>query len=210
MIGFIVLTHSARNYKWNNDIADLRSLQFAVTHTLGFSVFTSRILATDLYQFHCNYNTYKVFKSNDNVQLIRFYLFSIIFNCRLKRLLQFWFQLTWDPRYIASGRSQRKHCFHRAWDRRYVASGRSQRKHCFHRYPNNTSVVACLLVAAGTCLQRRCLAMNMYSGSTLLAFRRHVTILRTTRWRCFKTLWLCMINRVQWEFILVEPMCRSV
>jgi hypothetical protein len=28
-------------------IADLRTLQFTVTHALGFSVFTSRILATD-------------------------------------------------------------------------------------------------------------------------------------------------------------------
>jgi hypothetical protein len=29
-------------------IADLHTLQFTVTHALGFSVFTSRILATDL------------------------------------------------------------------------------------------------------------------------------------------------------------------
>jgi hypothetical protein len=29
-------------------IADLYTLQFTVTHALGFSVFTSRILATDL------------------------------------------------------------------------------------------------------------------------------------------------------------------
>jgi hypothetical protein len=29
-------------------IADLHTLQFAVTHALGFSVFTSRIPATDL------------------------------------------------------------------------------------------------------------------------------------------------------------------
>jgi hypothetical protein len=29
-------------------IADLHTLQFTVTHALGFSAFTSRILATDL------------------------------------------------------------------------------------------------------------------------------------------------------------------
>jgi hypothetical protein len=29
-------------------IADLHTLQFTVTHALGFSVFTNRILATDL------------------------------------------------------------------------------------------------------------------------------------------------------------------
>jgi hypothetical protein len=31
-----------------NAIADLHTLKFTVTHTLAFSVFTSRILATDL------------------------------------------------------------------------------------------------------------------------------------------------------------------
>jgi hypothetical protein len=30
---------------------------------------------------------------------------------------------------------------------------------------------------AGTCLPSRCLAMNVYSGSTIPAFRRHVTVL---------------------------------
>jgi hypothetical protein len=35
-------------------IADLHSLQFTVTHALGFSAFTSHILATDLSQSHCN------------------------------------------------------------------------------------------------------------------------------------------------------------
>jgi hypothetical protein len=43
LIGFIVLIHSARNYKY----ADLHTLEFTVTHPLGFSVFTSRVLATD-------------------------------------------------------------------------------------------------------------------------------------------------------------------
>jgi hypothetical protein len=31
-----------------NTVADLHALQFTDTHALGFSVFTSRILATDL------------------------------------------------------------------------------------------------------------------------------------------------------------------
>jgi hypothetical protein len=50
------------------------------------------------------------------------------------------------------------------------------REHSFHRYPNNTSIVACLFVATGTCLPNRCLAMNVYSEFTIPAFRRHVTI----------------------------------
>jgi hypothetical protein len=35
-------------------IADLHTSQFTVTHALEFLVFTSRILATDLYPSHCN------------------------------------------------------------------------------------------------------------------------------------------------------------
>jgi hypothetical protein len=38
-------------------IADLHTLQFNVTHALGFSVFTSRILATDLSRSHCHFNS---------------------------------------------------------------------------------------------------------------------------------------------------------
>jgi hypothetical protein len=30
-------------------------IQFTVTHALGFSVFTSRILVTELKHFHCDY-----------------------------------------------------------------------------------------------------------------------------------------------------------
>jgi hypothetical protein len=47
MIWFIALIHSTRDYRWYNVIADLHTLQFAVAHALGFSVFTIRILATD-------------------------------------------------------------------------------------------------------------------------------------------------------------------
>jgi hypothetical protein len=39
-------------------IADIHTLQFTVTHALGFPVFTSRILATDLSQSHCNFKSY--------------------------------------------------------------------------------------------------------------------------------------------------------
>jgi hypothetical protein len=49
IIGFIdtLYTHfgTTGNY---SAIVDLHTLQFTVTHSLGFSVFTSRILATDL------------------------------------------------------------------------------------------------------------------------------------------------------------------
>jgi hypothetical protein len=45
------LIHTVRNYRQCSAIADLHTLQFTVTH----SVFTSRILATDLSQSHCNF-----------------------------------------------------------------------------------------------------------------------------------------------------------
>jgi hypothetical protein len=44
---------------------------------------------------------------------------------------------------------------------------------------NNISIVAYVFVGAGTCLPSRCLAVDV-SGSTIPAFRRHVTIRKLT------------------------------
>jgi hypothetical protein len=50
MIGYFALIHTIRNYRQYSAIADLHTSQFTATHThtltLGFSVFTTRILAT--------------------------------------------------------------------------------------------------------------------------------------------------------------------
>jgi hypothetical protein len=60
-------------------------------------------------------------------------------------------------------------------DPRYIASGRTQ---CRTPSPllqlQNTSIFACLFVAAGICLPSRYLAMNVNFGSTITAFRSHV------------------------------------
>jgi hypothetical protein len=49
MIGFIDTLYTPLGTTGNyRSIADLHTLQFTVTHTLVFSVFTSHILATDL------------------------------------------------------------------------------------------------------------------------------------------------------------------
>jgi hypothetical protein len=49
MIGFFETLFTQLGTTGNyNATADLYTLQFTVTHVLGFSVFTSRILATDL------------------------------------------------------------------------------------------------------------------------------------------------------------------
>jgi hypothetical protein len=50
---------STRTYKQYSAIADLHNLQFTVTHALGFSVFTSRILVMEL-------NSLTVTKSSNN------------------------------------------------------------------------------------------------------------------------------------------------
>jgi hypothetical protein len=54
MIGFI----ASRYYARYSAIAILHTFQFTADHTLGFSVFTSRILATDLSQSHCNFKSH--------------------------------------------------------------------------------------------------------------------------------------------------------
>jgi hypothetical protein len=58
-IGWLdLLTHYAnqrRTYKQWSAIADLHNLQFTVTHAKRFSVFTNRILVTELKQSHCDW-----------------------------------------------------------------------------------------------------------------------------------------------------------
>jgi hypothetical protein len=49
---------TVRDYRQYSAIAILHTSQFTVTHALGFSVFTSRILATDLSQSHCNFKSH--------------------------------------------------------------------------------------------------------------------------------------------------------
>jgi hypothetical protein len=49
MIEFIApYTFTTRDYRQHGAIAILHTFQFTVAHALGFSVFTSRVLATDL------------------------------------------------------------------------------------------------------------------------------------------------------------------
>jgi hypothetical protein len=62
MIGFIG-TSVAISLKYNqySAIADFRNLQFTVTHALGFSIFTSRLLAPDLNTETSASNHYEAF-----------------------------------------------------------------------------------------------------------------------------------------------------
>jgi hypothetical protein len=54
-IYFVLYIHTVRDYRQYSAITILHTLQFTVAHILGFSVFTSRILATDLSHSHCNF-----------------------------------------------------------------------------------------------------------------------------------------------------------
>jgi hypothetical protein len=72
------LIHTTRDYMQYSAIVDLHPLQFTLTHALEFSVFTSRILATDLPQSHCH------FKSHMKSVLRRLIPFLLLFcNCQL-------------------------------------------------------------------------------------------------------------------------------
>jgi hypothetical protein len=46
----------------------------------------------------------------------------------------------------------------------------------FGAFINHPPILICVFVAEETCLPSRCLAVSVYSGSILPAFRRHVTI----------------------------------
>jgi hypothetical protein len=49
------MIHSTRDYRQYSAIANLHTLHFTVMHALGFSIFTSRIPATGLWQSHCHF-----------------------------------------------------------------------------------------------------------------------------------------------------------
>jgi hypothetical protein len=58
MIGFIESLYSA--------LAALHTLYFTVTHAIVLSIFTSRILTTDLQQSHCHCSTNEIFFEQSN------------------------------------------------------------------------------------------------------------------------------------------------
>jgi hypothetical protein len=64
MIGFISTSFTrSLNHTYYSVVSYLHNLQFTVTHALGFSVFTSRLLATDLNTETSTWNHYAVFLS---------------------------------------------------------------------------------------------------------------------------------------------------
>jgi hypothetical protein len=79
--------HTVPDYRQYRAIFDLHTSQFTVAHALGFSVFTSRILATDLSQSHYH------FKSHMKYFLRRLIHFLPLFcNCQFRELYSVQFQ----------------------------------------------------------------------------------------------------------------------
>jgi hypothetical protein len=66
---WIYLIHTPRDYRQYSDIAYLH-LHLTFTHAIGFSDFTSRILATDLSQCHCNFKSHMKSSSHSLIPLL--------------------------------------------------------------------------------------------------------------------------------------------
>jgi hypothetical protein len=75
MIGFIDTLYFQLGTTCNHSaMTDLYTLQFTVTHALGFSVFTSRILATDLQQSHCHFKSHMMSSFHSLIPFLLFLL----------------------------------------------------------------------------------------------------------------------------------------
>jgi hypothetical protein len=77
-------SHTQLRTTGNTATAILHTFQFTVAHALGFFIFTSRILTTDLSQSHCN------FKSHMKSSFHRLTPFLPLFcNCQFRNSTQF-------------------------------------------------------------------------------------------------------------------------
>jgi hypothetical protein len=82
MIGFITpYIFTTRYYRQYSAVADLHTLQFTVTHAQGFSVFTGRILATDLSQSHRQFKSHMKSSCHSLIPFL-----PLFCNCQFQRL----------------------------------------------------------------------------------------------------------------------------
>jgi hypothetical protein len=161
MIGFIntLYIHAVRDYMQFSAIAILHTFQVTVAYALGFSVFTSHILATDLSQYHCHFNSHLKCSWHSLIPFCHF--FSITFYCHLQNSTKFSRILFCTPSTVTSTVPQ---------NTSYNYFARTLRK-----TPSYIVQNVCLLVCyiamdvlllsacvAGMCLQNRCLAMVIH------------------------------------------------
>jgi hypothetical protein len=156
-------------------ISGLDTLQFTVTHALGFSVFTSRILATDLQQYHCNLKSHTKSSIHSliplltlfcNCQLSSIPLLSGSYPCRLASRNSTHFFST-ELFFITTLHGPRRKHSHFIFKGVVITPLHSN---------GSYSIVACVFVAAGICLPSRSLAMDVYSNFALQVFGRYVTV----------------------------------
>jgi hypothetical protein len=175
MIGFIrTSVTSSLNHTYYSAIPDLHTFQFTVAHALGFSVFSSRLLATDL-------NT-EISTSNHKEVFLLFLVQSPwVLGTQLKTLLDSsslllacsllpltppaydCLQTTFVVPYKPSARTYRKHVM---WSLSTVVWRQRLRGSVFTKpLPRNglhNSVVLLLRACNTGCLSSRCLAMRWH------------------------------------------------
>jgi hypothetical protein len=77
-INCILYIHTFPDYKQYSAITILHTFKFTVTHTLGFSVFTSRILATDFSQPHYHFKSHRKSSLHSLIHLLPFLQLPIL------------------------------------------------------------------------------------------------------------------------------------
>jgi hypothetical protein len=179
------LIHTTRDYKQYSVIADLHTLPFTVKHALGFSVFISRILATDLYQSHYHFKSHMKSSSHSLSSFFPLFCKLPIPKTRLNSIPLLpslcpgrlasrnttplystparFGTLPYKPFARTTQETQPLYC----WEGMFTATLHSNGSYL---------IVACLFVAAGICLPSRCLAMNVHSDFAIPAIWRHVTL----------------------------------
>jgi hypothetical protein len=160
--------HTTRDYRQNSAIAVLRTFQFTVTHSLGFSVFTRRILATDLWQSHCNFKAHMKSSLHRLIPLLPFLLIYLTMPCpELDNLTTILSNDLLCPFISLRQGPHRKHSL--------------------------SIVEVCLLIrclitdvlllrayaSAGMCIPNRCLAMNLYVTMYLWFYFKQNSVFRS-------------------------------
>jgi hypothetical protein len=152
MIGFIApYTFTTLGTKSNySAIAIQHTLQFIVTHALGFSVFTSRILATDLSQSHCNFKSHMKSSCQSN---------SFLANSSQSPSTAIF-----RTRPNSNSSCVRSSLYSLKADQQRTPLPLLLRRRVTAPLHSNGiySIVACVFVAAGMCLPSRCLEMGIH------------------------------------------------
>jgi hypothetical protein len=99
-----VYIHTVRNYRQYGAISLLNTFHFTVTYILGFSVFTSRILATDLSQSHCNFKSHMEFSCHSVIHFL-----PLFCNCQFEDLIRLFSTTVLYSDYFFKSKSK-SHC----------------------------------------------------------------------------------------------------